>query len=257
MSRAPGARRRRSEDAERRAQRGVAVSFWFLAPFVAVQATRDLLGAHRASTIGLGVAVTASRLLVMRGLGLAKRRLAVRLGSSATAGEGTQNLLCAAQALAVLLGLGLHAATGATWADPARRPAARRLGRARGQARLARAALLLTDNSFRRAALCWACSRVARPRPPWSCPEPCRRASEICRNRPSTCRCSARATGGCSGRADPAGSAECGADGSGGPVRASGSVRVTWPYLSRMTGPTWGASETGSGVDARGGPGCD
>ncbi len=54
--------------------------------------------------------------------------------------------------------------------------------------------------------------------------------SEICRYRPSTCRCSARATGGCSGRADPAGSAECGASGSGGPVRH--------PALSRPLGPT-------------------
>ena len=48
----------------------------------------------------------------------AKRRLARHLDSDATAGEGTQNLLCAAQALAVLIGLGAHAATGINWADP-------------------------------------------------------------------------------------------------------------------------------------------
>lgn len=54
----------------------------------------------------LGIAVTAASLLVMPALGLAKRRLEDTLGSRATAGEGVQNLLCAAQAGAVLLGLG-------------------------------------------------------------------------------------------------------------------------------------------------------
>jgi hypothetical protein len=51
---------------------------------------------------------------------LAKRRLGTRLGSAATAGEGTQNYLCAAQAAAVLAGLAVTAAwPGGWWADPA------------------------------------------------------------------------------------------------------------------------------------------
>ena len=111
--------RRLSETSERRAQKAVAVSFWLLAPYIAVESVRDLLGTHEVSTTALGVAVTASSLLVMPGLGLAKRRLARHLDSDATAGEGTQNLLCAAQALAVLFGLGVHAATGENWVDPA------------------------------------------------------------------------------------------------------------------------------------------
>jgi len=36
---------------------------------------------------------------------VAKRRIGARLGSSATAGEGTQNLLCAYLAMAVFAGL--------------------------------------------------------------------------------------------------------------------------------------------------------
>ena len=110
--------RRLSETSERLAQKAVAVSFWLLAPYIAVDAARDLLGTHEVSTTALGVAVTASSLLVMPALGFAKRRLARHLDSDATAGEGTQNLLCAAQALAVLIGLGAHAATGVNWADP-------------------------------------------------------------------------------------------------------------------------------------------
>jgi divalent metal cation (Fe/Co/Zn/Cd) transporter len=50
-------------------------------------------------------------------LGLAKRRLGERLGSAATVGEGTQNLLCAY--LAVLAGLVLNMLFGIWWLDPA------------------------------------------------------------------------------------------------------------------------------------------
>lgn len=40
------------------------------------------------------------------------------MGSAATAGEGTQNILCAIQAAAVLVGLAANAAVGAWWLDP-------------------------------------------------------------------------------------------------------------------------------------------
>jgi divalent metal cation (Fe/Co/Zn/Cd) transporter len=110
--------RRLSETAERRAQRGVAVSFWLLAVGITAEAVRDLLGSATEETTALGLAVTAASLVVMPGLGVAKRRMGVRLGSEATAGEGTQNLLCAAQAAAVLVGLAAHAVTGVGWLDP-------------------------------------------------------------------------------------------------------------------------------------------
>jgi divalent metal cation (Fe/Co/Zn/Cd) transporter len=92
-----------SETAERRAQKAVAVSFWLLAPYIAIQAVRDLAAHQPASTTVLGIAVTAASVIIMPVLGIAKHRLGERLGSGATAGEGTQNLICAAQAAAVLL----------------------------------------------------------------------------------------------------------------------------------------------------------
>ena len=52
-------------------------------------------------------------------LGNAKHRIGQRLGSGATAGEGTQNLLCAYLAAGVLASLALNAAFGLWWADPA------------------------------------------------------------------------------------------------------------------------------------------
>jgi len=108
-----------SETSERRAQRAVAVSFWLLAPYVAVEAIRDLVARHGADPSTLGIVVTAASLLVMPALGRAKHVLAGRLDSAATAGEGTQNYLCAAQAAAVLLGLGVAAVVpSARWVDP-------------------------------------------------------------------------------------------------------------------------------------------
>jgi divalent metal cation (Fe/Co/Zn/Cd) transporter len=104
-----------SESAERRAQRGVAISFWLLAPYIAVQAVRDLATHHATAASVLGIALTASSVIIMPVLGIAKQRLGRRLGSGATAGEGTQNLMCAAQAAAVLIGLAVVAIWPAGW----------------------------------------------------------------------------------------------------------------------------------------------
>jgi divalent metal cation (Fe/Co/Zn/Cd) transporter len=76
-----------SETAERRAQRAIAVSFWLLAPYIAVEAIRDPAAHHPASPTPLGIALTASSLVIMPMLGMVKRRLGVRLGSGATAGK--------------------------------------------------------------------------------------------------------------------------------------------------------------------------
>jgi divalent metal cation (Fe/Co/Zn/Cd) transporter len=108
-----------SETAERRAQRAVAVSFWLLAPYITVEAIRDLVAHHPATATPLGIALTASSLVIMPVLGIAKRRLGARLGSGATAREGTQNLMCAAQAAGVLLALVVVASWPGGWpVDP-------------------------------------------------------------------------------------------------------------------------------------------
>ena len=109
--------RTHSHSAERRAERAVAVSFFLLAPYIAVEAARSLAAADHPRTSALGIAVTAASVVLMPALGIAKRRLGRRLGSGATAGEGTQNLLCAAQGAAVLAGLAANAAVGAWWLD--------------------------------------------------------------------------------------------------------------------------------------------
>ena len=107
-----------SEHAERRAQKLVAVQFFLLAPYVTAEALHKLLTAEAAETSWLGIALVTTILIGMPVLGIAKRRLAVTLGSAATRGEGTQNLLCAYLAAAVLVGLLGNTLFGLWWLDP-------------------------------------------------------------------------------------------------------------------------------------------
>ena len=107
-----------SSTSERTAQKAVAVTFWLLAPYVAVQSVHDLLARHHALDSRLGLVLTAASVIVMPLLGRAKQHLGVQLNSAATAGEGTQNLFCAYLAGAVLVGLFANSLLGAWWLDP-------------------------------------------------------------------------------------------------------------------------------------------
>jgi divalent metal cation (Fe/Co/Zn/Cd) transporter len=111
-------RRALSEEAERRAQRLVAVQFFVLAPYVGIESVRALVTGHEAETSWLGIGLTVASAVSMPVLGLAKRRVGARLGSAATAAEGTQNMLCAYLSLAVLGGLLGNAFAGWWWLDP-------------------------------------------------------------------------------------------------------------------------------------------
>jgi divalent metal cation (Fe/Co/Zn/Cd) transporter len=112
-------RRLLSHAAEERAQKLVAVQFFLLAPYVAAEAIHKLVAVERPATSWLGIALVGSSIIGMPFLGLAKRRLAQALGSAATRGEGTQNLLCAYLAAAVLIGLLGNTLLGLWWLDPA------------------------------------------------------------------------------------------------------------------------------------------
>jgi divalent metal cation (Fe/Co/Zn/Cd) transporter len=111
--------RRLSERAEQRAERLVAITFFLLAPYIVQDAVRTLINGEHASTSWLGIGLAISSIIVMPLLGTAKQRIGRRLGSGATAGEGTQNMLCAYLAAGVLMGLVLNMAFGLWWADPA------------------------------------------------------------------------------------------------------------------------------------------
>ena len=105
------------EGAERRAQQLVAVSFYLLAPYIAGEAIWGLAVGERAETSIAGLVLTGGTAIFEPALGVAKRRIGARLGSDATAGEGTQNLLCAYLAIAVFIGLAANTLFGAWWLD--------------------------------------------------------------------------------------------------------------------------------------------
>jgi divalent metal cation (Fe/Co/Zn/Cd) transporter len=105
-----------SEHAERRAQRWVAASFFVLAPYFLYESVHRLLTDEAAETRMLSLVITATSVIGMPLLGVTKRRVGRRLGSGATEGEGTQNLLCAGQAAAALVAVGTAGAL--PWLDP-------------------------------------------------------------------------------------------------------------------------------------------
>ena len=107
-----------SDEAETTARKVVAVSFFLLAPYIAIEATRHLLTGNQAkgSWVGIGLAISAVMLMPL--FGQAKKRIGNKLSSAATAGEGTQNILCAYLSVAILIGLAANALFGFWWADP-------------------------------------------------------------------------------------------------------------------------------------------
>lgn len=107
-----------SPRSERLAQQLVAVSFFLLAPYVALEAARALLVEHHAETTVLGIGLSVATLCICPWLGRAKLRLGEQLASPATAGEGRQNLICSYLALAVLAGLLANTLLGIWWLDP-------------------------------------------------------------------------------------------------------------------------------------------
>ena len=77
-----------STTSERRAQKLVAVSFFLLAPYIAAEAIHALAAGDRAETSIIGLVLTAGTAIFEPALGVTKRRIGARLGSSATAGRG-------------------------------------------------------------------------------------------------------------------------------------------------------------------------
>ncbi len=106
-----------SETAERRAQKWVAGSFFVLVPYILYESVSKLIDGSQPQRNWLAVGLLASSIILMPALGGAKLHLGRRLDSGATAGEGTQNLLCALQGAVGLLGLLLGSA-GAGFLDP-------------------------------------------------------------------------------------------------------------------------------------------
>ncbi len=106
------------EQRERVALRAIAISFFALATYAAIQAVVDLVTRSEPESSTPGIVIAALSLVVMPVLSWAKRRVGRQLGSKTVVADSAQTLLCTYLSAALLVGLVLNAAFGWWWADP-------------------------------------------------------------------------------------------------------------------------------------------
>jgi divalent metal cation (Fe/Co/Zn/Cd) transporter len=106
------------ETREKATLRFIAISFFALAAYVAVDAVLSLLGLGAARPSLIGIALAATSLAVMPVLSLAQRRAGRELGSLSAVADSKQTLLCTYLSAVLLAGLVLNSLWGWSWADP-------------------------------------------------------------------------------------------------------------------------------------------
>jgi len=92
--------------------------FVALAAYVTVDSIKSLVLAEEPDRSWFGLVVLALSAIVMPGLAWAKRRVAIRMQSTALEAEAKQTSLCAYLSVIALGGVGLNAFVGWWWADP-------------------------------------------------------------------------------------------------------------------------------------------
>ncbi len=107
-----------AEDRERRALKLIAVSFFGLGAYVAVQAIIDLLRGSEPESSSVGIGLAIASLIVMPMLARAKRRNGTAMGSVTVVADSNQTKLCAYLSAILLVGLILNTTVGWWWADP-------------------------------------------------------------------------------------------------------------------------------------------
>lgn len=106
------------EAREHRALRIIAISFFGLAAFVAVDALRSLLGVGEAQHSTVGIVLAAVSLVVMPFLSAVQRHAGRQLGSASAVADSKQTLLCTYLSGVLLVGLLANSLLGWSWADP-------------------------------------------------------------------------------------------------------------------------------------------
>jgi divalent metal cation (Fe/Co/Zn/Cd) transporter len=106
------------ETREKAALRFIAMSFFALAAYVAVDAVLSLLGRGEAHPSLVGIVLAAASLVIMPVLSLTQRRTGRELGSLSAVADSKQTLLCTYLSAILLAGLALNSLWGWSWADP-------------------------------------------------------------------------------------------------------------------------------------------
>jgi cation diffusion facilitator family transporter len=106
-------------NAERRALYLVAATFFLLAAYITYEAVGALLSREGPENSTVGLVLSVVSLLVMPALAYGKQRTGRELGSEALNADAVETWVCSYLSLALLAGVGLYAAFGWWWADPA------------------------------------------------------------------------------------------------------------------------------------------
>ncbi|MBI4441740.1 MAG: cation transporter [Acidobacteria bacterium] len=104
---------------EKKALGWVGFTFFALAAYILWEAGNSLWHQETPEVSWIGIALAVASLGVMPYLGLAKRKIALEMGSRALEADALETLICAYLSFALLAGLGLNALLGWWWADPA------------------------------------------------------------------------------------------------------------------------------------------
>jgi cation diffusion facilitator family transporter len=114
----PGATEEEHGSAERQALFLVSVTFFLLAIYIAYESVSALIRVEEPESSMVGLILSVLSLVVMPLLAVKKQRTAREMGSDALQADAVETWVCAYLSLALLVGVGLHAAFGLWWADP-------------------------------------------------------------------------------------------------------------------------------------------
>ena len=103
--------------AERKALYIVAATFFVLAVYTAYESIPALLNRETPETSMVGLVLSVLSLIVMPVLAYAKQQTGQQMGSEALQADAIETWVCSYLSLALLAGVGLHAAFGWWWAD--------------------------------------------------------------------------------------------------------------------------------------------
>jgi len=106
------------ERREKAALRFIAWAFFALAGYITVDSLLALSGSGEAEPSPVGIGLAAVSLAVMPLLAWLQIRAGREIGSRSAVAEAKQTLLCSYLSAVLLVGLGLNALFGWTWADP-------------------------------------------------------------------------------------------------------------------------------------------
>jgi cation diffusion facilitator family transporter len=105
--------------AERKALYLVSATFFLLAAYISYEAVGALLSREGPENSTVGLVLSVVSLLVMPALAYGKQRTGREMGSEALRADAVETWVCSYLSLALLVGVGLNAAFGWWWADPA------------------------------------------------------------------------------------------------------------------------------------------